>query len=112
MAVIGEADILKSLNHPNVMAFKDFFILKNHLCIVTEQLSMNCLIYLKDNFGDLNEYQRKSIFYNTIKALAYCHKQGIMHRDLKLDNILVTVGDDGHTIKELKLADFGMACRI
>jgi len=34
-----------------------------------------------------------------------------MHRDLKLDNILVTVGSQG-TITNLKLADFGMACKF
>lgn len=43
LAVIAEAETLKKLKHPNILEFKDFFILKNHLCIVTNINNMNCL---------------------------------------------------------------------
>lgn len=112
LAVIAEADTLKKLKHPNILEFKDFFILKNHLCIVTDLLSMNCLQYVKQHFSNLSELERKQILYKTLQALEHCHKNGFMHRDLKLDNILVSVGEDGRTIKDLKLADFGMAGSI
>ena len=91
LAVIAEADILKKLDHPNILQFKDFFILKDHLCIVTDLLGMNCLTYVKDNFMDMSEKRRKYIFYQITRALAHCHRSGVMHRDLKLDNILVNV---------------------
>ena len=91
LAVIAEADILKKLNHPNILSYKDFFILKDHLCIVTDLLGMNCLSYVKDFFMNLSEKERKQIFFLITRALAHCHKNGIMHRDLKLDNILVSV---------------------
>ena len=63
LAVIAEADILKKLDHPNILSFKDFFILKDHLCIVTDLLGMNGLTYVKDNFMDMSEKERKYIFY-------------------------------------------------
>lgn len=113
LAVIAEADILKSLRHPNILAFKDFFILKDHLCIVTDLLEMNCLCYVKDNFCNLSEKERKRIFYLIAVSVDHCHKNNVMHRDLKLDNVLVTIeGRDRKGIRELKLADFGMACSI
>lgn len=41
-------------------------------------------------------------------ALQYCHNNNIMHRDIKLDNILVSIDQDG-IVYDLKLADFGKA---
>ena len=45
------------------------------------------------------------------QALQYCHSNGIMHRDIKLENILVSVDDDGK-IYDVKLADFGKAIKF
>ena len=75
-------------------------------------MTMNCLQYVKVHFDSLSEKERKSIFYQSTRALAHMHKNGLMHRDIKLDNILVEIGEDCRTIEELKLADFGMACTV
>ena len=43
-----------------------------------------------------------------MQALQYCHQNRVMHRDIKLDNILVSIDKD-HSIYDIKLADFGKA---
>ena len=59
--------------------------------------------YLKLN-GILSEDETQSLFRQLIEGLHVLHENAIMHRDLKLSNILIS--DDG---KELKIADFGLA---
>jgi len=43
--------------------------------------------------------------------MKYCHENDIMHRDIKLENILVCIDSKGR-IYDLKVADFGLACKI
>ena len=59
--------------------------------------------YLKLN-GILSEDETQSLIRQLIEGLHVLHENAIMHRDLKLSNILLT--EDG---KELKIADFGLA---
>lgn len=66
--------------------------------------------------GDLLSYVRKrrqlkedvakSVFKQIVHAIDYCHEKGILHRDIKLDNILLTI-DGG-----VKLCDFGVSKQI
>lgn len=60
--------------------------------------------YLK-NKGRLDEDEAREIFNQVISAIAYCHNQKIIHRDLKLENILKI---DHHSNK-IKIVDFGIA---
>lgn len=66
--------------------------------------------------GDLLSYVRKrrtlkedvakSLFRQLVTALSYCHQKGIVHRDIKLDNLLLTI--DG----QVKICDFGVSKQI
>jgi len=46
-----------------------------------------------------------------MSAIAYCHQNNVVHRDVKLDNILLSVDHEGKVF-DVKLADFGKAMRI
>ena len=60
---------------------------------------------MKDQKKGFHESEIKSIMYQTILGLAYKHKHGFFHRDMKPENLLVKVNS-------VKIADFGLAREI
>ncbi len=66
----------------------------------------NLLEYIeKEKF--LSEEKAAIIMKQILSAVFYCHSYGIIHRDLKLENILFLKANDIHTIKVI---DFGVSC--
>lgn len=64
---------------------------------------------LKHNASDLTFSNRRELFHQVCQALSYLHCKNIVHRDLKLDNLLVCEGQD---TLEIKIADFGFSCTV
>ncbi|CEP13418.1 hypothetical protein [Parasitella parasitica] len=101
-----EIGILKSVRHPNIIAFHDAWYQKNEFVFVTELMTS----------GTLREYIRKLSLPNIkivkrwsrqiLKGLAYLHgcNPSIIHRDIKCDNIFIN-GAHG----EVKIGDMGTA---
>ena len=56
-----------------------------------------------NKYKKLSEEKAKKIFLQILNAVSYCHDQGIFHRDLKLENIMINKEE------EIKLIDFGFA---
>ena len=121
----NEIEILKKVNHRNIIRLEDYFLHENKtkLYIVTEyanggQLS-DCLSKYKLSHGkafpeEIVQYLMKQLVY----ALIYLHNKNIIHRDLKLDNIMVHFDSD-KDIKDLamlkctlKIIDFGFAITL
>lgn len=72
-------------------------------------MQMNLMDYLNQSYDKLSKEDKLAIFRQIAQAVDYCHSQGIMHRDIKMENILVNVDEQGQ-VTDLKLADFGFAC--
>ncbi|OSC96761.1 kinase-like protein [Trametes coccinea BRFM310] len=106
---IREIDILKSLRHRNICQFKEVFIQSHNIFLVMELVDGGDLLgYLlaKEKDGKrLSEALAQNILYQICDALAYVHRQGIAHRDLKLENVLLT--NDFPPV--VKVVDFGLA---
>lgn len=83
----------------------------DHVCIVTEWMSMDSFDYINWYYNQLNEMDVKRIFKMAAVAVKHCHDQGYMHRDIKPENILLLVDENGN-VHDVKLADFGMVCQI
>lgn len=99
---IREISILKELNHPNVVDFKDVVHADKKLYLVFEYLDQDLKRFM-DSVNGLRPALVKSYLYQLINGIAYCHSRRVLHRDLKPQNLLID------RTGKLKLADFGLA---
>jgi eukaryotic-like serine/threonine-protein kinase len=96
-----EAQVLSSLNHPNLVTIYEVGQLADTHFIAMEFIEGRTLRELAD--GGLKLKEALSITVQVAEALAAAHAAGIIHRDIKPDNIMVR--DDGYA----KVLDFGLA---
>ncbi|KAM9973715.1 hypothetical protein ACTFIW_010832 [Dictyostelium discoideum] len=104
-----EIEILKFINHENVVEIYDIFYTKDQQLFFILELANGGELYNKIGFNEplLNENQSKFIFKQILNAVSYLHSKGIAHRDLKPENILFdSYGDD---YLKIKITDFGLA---
>lgn len=101
-----EAEILQTLNHPNIPRIYRCEATKNYAYIAMELVEGISLATLhKDNYP-LTLQTVKTVIRQTALALAHAHERGIVHRDVKPANIIV-ITDSGND--RIKLVDFGIA---
>ncbi|KAL4442683.1 hypothetical protein ABPG77_006677 [Micractinium sp. CCAP 211/92] len=106
--IFKEIDILLSLEHPNIVLMKEYFEENNKVYLIMEMLSGGELLDAVLDKGHYSEADARSCFLQIIKAVQYLHSRGIVHRDLKLENLLLVHKKD---ISHIKIADFGLARR-
>ena len=99
----NEISILKILRHPNVVKLLETFDTDKHHLIVMELCPGGDLLNYVRKRRKLNEKMAKFVFKQIMEGLLYIHQNGVVHRDIKLDNILL----DGHG--NIKIADFGVS---
>jgi serine/threonine-protein kinase len=108
----GEALAASQLDHPNVMRVLDFGQEPNGLVyIVMEYLSGRTLQSLLDEERRLQTDRAVEIMIQVCAALSVAHDNGIIHRDIKPDNIVLVASrnDEGGTFELVKVCDFGIA---
>ncbi|WCJ31928.1 Serine/threonine-protein kinase SAPK2 [Euphorbia peplus] len=93
----------RSLNHPNIIRFKEVFLTPTHLAIVMEYAAGGELFERICNAGRFSEDEARFFFQQLVSGVSYCHSMQICHRDLKLENTLL----DGTSTPRLKICDFG-----
>lgn len=83
--VFREVENLKALNHTNIVKIMNCYTLSNmQLVVVMEYLQGGELLSLLKAKGKFSETEARKIFAQILSAVAYCHRQNIIHRDLKL----------------------------
>ncbi|XP_074467737.1 serine/threonine-protein kinase 36 [Sebastes fasciatus] len=97
-----EIDIMRGLQHPNIVQLFDSFETETEVVVVTEYAEGQLFQILEDD-GNLPESQVREIACQLVSALYYLHSHRILHRDMKPQNILL--GKSG----VVKLCDFGFA---
>lgn len=100
---LREISLLRELNHENIVKLMDCVQADGRLYLVFEFLDRDLKKYMESCAGLLPPLLVKSYLFQCVRGLAFCHSRGVMHRDLKPQNLLVS--RDGC----LKLADFGLA---
>ena len=105
-----EIDVHQKLNHPNVVKFIDTFETTNKwgdilIVILLELCSGGSLRSLLKQKKKFTENEIKGYIKQILTGLSYIHGEGIIHRDIKLGNILLSGN-------QIKICDFGMAIYI
>jgi len=94
---------LKKIRHSCVIRLLEVFESEKHFLMVMEYSGGGDLLQYVKKRKRLNEQSSKAIFKQILYALGHCHSRSVLHRDIKLDNVLMD-GDGG-----VKLCDFGVS---
>ncbi len=102
-----EARLLVSLDHPNLVRVHDFFRESGSLFLVMEYVPGESLAQRLNSENSLSIPDVHEIVEQACAGLAYAHQQGIIHRDLSPDNLMITQKRDG--TEHIQIIDFGIA---
>ncbi|KAF0287707.1 Serine/threonine-protein kinase MAK [Amphibalanus amphitrite] len=103
---LREVKSLKKLSHANVVKLKEVIRENDTLYFVFEYMKENLYQLMKERDKVLSEPVIRNIMYQVLQGLAFMHKHGFFHRDMKPENLLC-MGPD-----LIKIADFGLAREI
>ncbi|KAI9828420.1 MAG: kinase subunit of RNA polymerase II carboxy-terminal domain kinase I [Thelocarpon impressellum] len=103
VTAVREIKLLQSLKHDNVVSLQEVMVEKNDCFMVFEYLSHDLTGLLNHPTFKLEHAHKKHLARQLFEGLDYLHRRGVLHRDIKAANILIS--NEGR----LKLADFGLA---
>lgn len=103
--IINEILVMRESAHPNIVNFKDSYLWKGDLWVVMEYMEGGSLTDVVTAHC-MSEAQIAAVSRETCEGLRHLHSKGVIHRDIKSDNILLSLNGD------VKLTDFGFCARI
>ncbi|HYF00704.1 MAG TPA: serine/threonine-protein kinase [Planctomycetota bacterium] len=98
-----EALTAARMEHPNIVQIHDVGQADGRWFIVQQYVDGESLATIVDNLGAMDPRDAARVTAGILRGLQHAHEQGVVHRDVKPDNVLVTKGD------QPKLLDFGLA---
>lgn len=89
LRILREAFTMKLLDHPNIIKLKDFVITEHHYYMIFEYFPGKQLLDALVQGGRMQEHKVRAVMRQIIGAIDYCHRNSIVHRDLKIENIMI-----------------------
>lgn len=105
-AIMNEIDILRHLDHQNIAKLYKIYESDNHVHLIMEYVEGVNLLDKILKVEVFSEKEAMEFIFTMLNVLDYLHSKSICHRDLKLENIMISPDSK---IK-YKLIDFGLAC--
>lgn len=121
--IINEILVMRSSRHPNIVNYIDSFLHKNDLWVVMEYMEGGSLTDVV-TANLMTEGQIAAVSRETAQGLEHLHRHGVIHRDIKSDNVLLSlIGDiklskcglyllSALTDQNIRIADFGFCAQI
>ncbi|KAI8993312.1 kinase-like domain-containing protein [Pilobolus umbonatus] len=100
---IREMAIMHLLRHPHICQLKEWLVYGESYYMFLEYIEGGQLLDYIISHGKLREKLARKFARQIVSALDYCHRNSIVHRDLKIENILITNNE------EIKIIDFGLS---
>ncbi|KAG9307423.1 hypothetical protein G9A89_017253 [Geosiphon pyriformis] len=100
---IREAAIMLLLHHPFIVQLKEVMVLPHHYYMFFEYVNGGQMLDYIISHGKLKEKHARKFSRQIVSALDYCHRNSIVHRDLKIENILISKSGS------IKIIDFGLS---
>ena len=104
--IYHEINLMRNLKHSSVVQLLDTFETEKYILLIMENIAGGDLLSFVKKRTKLNEKMSKFIFKQILQALKYIHSKHIVHRDIKLDNVLIDLNNN------IKLCDFGVGKMI
>lgn len=105
--LVEEVQILRGLDHPNILKVLEFYQNEKYFFIVTEFLEGGELFDRIMEIQSFSEENSTQVMEQVLSAVLYLHKHGFIHRDLKPENIIFETKDVN---SKIKVIDFGTSC--
>eukprot|EP01083_Nonionella_stella_P312823 1120368_1 len=102
--------IIRSLSHINIIELRDVFETRKCIYLIKEMSAFGPLLLEIAKLDEYNGGRWIHIARQIAEGVQYMHSKGIVHRDLKLDNILVTTTNNVYT--EIKICDYGFSSSL